>query len=917
MRLLLDIQGAQGSSRNSGIGRYTRALARALAETRGPHEVLVLMNGLLGESADALQAEFAPLLGLGAIHRFTPPDGCAAGNDPHHPARLLAEQVRAQAILALAPDMIHVGSLFEGWNEPLVTTWPAALGGPRTVATLYDLIPLSRPAEYLDGAWREAGLVPWYMRHLAALRDMDGLLCISGATMAEGAAVGGIAAGRLRTIGSGVAPLFRPDGGPAPLPGRYLLCLGLNDTRKNEGRLIQAMALLPPRLRNGLTLAVTGSAPAAHLAGLAARAGLPDGTIRHLGTVPEAMLPALYSGAALFVMPSLAEGFGLPLAEAMACGAPFCASRAGALPEVAGRDDVLFDPLDVADIARVMGRILGDAALADELRAYGPMTAAQHNWPDAARRAWTAMEGWSGPPRPARPTLAVTGPLPPTRSGIADYTAELLPELAAHYAITMISEARPDSGPGAGLPWQSPEVFARRPYDADRVLHQLGNAALHHTQHVTLLPLRPAVTVLHDVALPEYRQWAAREAGRPLADALYRNQGYPGLLAGLSGNAVQVAASLPMSAEVLEQSLAVLVHSQAAARLLRDAYGQTLTSAVEVVPLLRRLPPPPDRAGARARLGLASDELQIVSFGACVPKKLPVRLLEAFAAAALPGARLVFAGAVHPGLDDVLHGAARAVGLPADALLLTGGLARPHYEDWLAAADIAVQLRGAHQGETSAAVADAMAAELPCIANARGSLAELPPDTALLLPDDFTQAALVAALSGLAADPLRRRALGAAARRWVAGALDPAGIALRYRDVIEKAHRSPALAVLRAAARMTPPGQDVARQLARSLAASFPPPRQGRLHVDEAAGWDEAGFRQLHGDLRPEPVRRDADGWVEAHASLAARLGLASPAAPDQAVLFQPGDMLLTPGSHSAPPGVMVVPGWCDLTRLV
>lgn len=908
MRLLLDIQGAQGGSRNSGLGRYSLELARALAATRGRHEVLLLLNGLMADSADALQAEFAPLLGLGAIHRFTPPESCAAGSNPHHPARLLAEQIRAQAILAREPDMVHVGSLFEGWNEPLVTTWPEAMGGPRMVATLHDLIPLSRPAEYLDGAWREAGLVPWYMRHLAALRGMDGLLCNSGATLAEGAAMAGIEAGRLCPIGGGVASHFRPDRGKPPLPGRYLLCLGLNDARKNEARLIEAMALLPAALRKGLTLAVTGTAPAVKLARLAARAGLAEGTIRHLGTVPDAAMPALYSHAALFVLPSLAEGFGLPLAEAMACGAPFCASRVGALPEVAGRDDVLFDPLNVADMARVMGAILGDAGLAEALRRYGPAEATRHSWPDAARRAWAAMERWSGPPRLARPTLAVTGPVPPQPSGIAEYSAELLPELAAHYAITVVSDAPPTRGPVAGMAWVTPAEFARHPYAFDRVLHQLGNAAVHHEQHTTLLQLRPAVTVLHDVALPEYRQWAAQQGGQPLTEAIYRNHGYPGLLAALAGSPAQVAASLPMSAEVLEQSLAVLVHSDAAAGILRDCYGATLTSAVQVVPHLRCLPPSPDpcrdRATVRARLGLPPFGLVVTSFGACVPKKLPVRLVESFAAAALQGATLVFAGALQAGLADVLRAAARACRLPPVALVLTGGLDRAVYEDWLAATDIAVQLRGAHQGETSGALADAMAAGLACIANIRGSMAELPPDAARLLPEDFTDAELAAALAGLAAGPEERRSLGQAARRWVAAQLDPAGIALRYRDTIERAHRAPLAAVLAAAARIPSPGAGLAAQLARALAASFPSLRQGRLYLDEAAGWDRTQFAAMHATLRPEPARWQGEGWQEAHRALSERFDMEQPAAPDRPVRFQPGDMLVTAGKHPVPPGI-------------
>ena len=363
-----------------------------------------------------------------------------------------------------------------------------------------------------------------------------------------------------------------------------------------------------------------------------------------------------------------------------------------------------------------------------------------------------------------------------------------------------------------------------------------------------------------------------------------------------------------MSAEVLEQSLAVLVHSGAAAGILRDCYGATLTSAVEVVPHLRRLPPSPDpwrdRATVRARLGLPPGGLVVTSFGACVPKKLPVRLVESFAAAALQGATLVFAGALQAGLADVLRAAARACRLPPAALVLTGGLDRAVYEDWLAASDIAVQLRGAHQGETSGALADAMAAGLACIANIRGSMAELPPDAARLLPQDFTDAELAAALAGLAAGPEERRSLGQAARRWVAAQLDPAGIALRYRDIIERAHRAPLAAALAAAARMPSPGAGLAAQLARALTASFPSLRQGRLFLDEAAGWDRAQFAVIHATLRPEPARWQGEGWQEAHRALAQQFDLEQPAAPDRPVRFQPGDMLLTSSKHPVPPGI-------------
>ena len=907
MRLLLDLQGAQGGSRHSGLGRYSLELARALVTTRGEHEVLLLLNAARPASAAALEAEFAPLLGAANIHRFTPPEGCAAGRDPHHPLRRLAEHIRAQVILRLAPDMVHLGSVFEGWNDPLVTNWPAELERPRHVATLHDLIPLSRRAEYLDGPWRDAGLVPWYMRQLVEITGMDGLLCNSRATREEGLRLLDMAPERLVAVGGGVSAGFAGGAdAPAPVDGRYILCLGLNDLRKNEARLIQAMGLLR---QDGLRLVVTGSTPEGHLRRLAVEAGLPAETILHLGLVDDAALPALYAHAALFVLPSLAEGFGLPLAEAMMAGAPFAASRAGALPEVAGREDVLFDPMDVADMARVIGSILDDGAFAAELRRFGPAQAARLDWPGVATRAWAAMEAWAGAAHPARPSLAITGPLPPEPSGIADYTAELLPALSRHYAITLVSPTRPAEGVAAGFPWLSEDEFAMAPHAFARVLHQLGNNALHHAQHSRLLGLRPAVSVLHDVGLPEYRRWVAEQAGPDgasvLLAALYTNHGYPALLAAQSGDAGDVAAALLMSAQVVAGSLATIVHSAAARAMLHAAYGAALAEHVHVVPHLRRIPVLPGRAAARARLGVAPEALVVASFGACVPKKLPLRIIEGFAGADLGDAALLcFVGGAQPGLEDVLRATARTQGV-GNRMRLTGALGRQDYEDWLAAADIAVQLRGRHQGESSGAVIDAMAAGLACIINARGSMAEMPREAVLRLAGDFADADLVAALRGLAQDSPARRALGDAARGFVASQLRPEAIAAGYRAVIEAGHAGACgLAVLAAAARLPALAPPAAMALGQALAISFPMARQACLFIAEGQGWKREDFAVQRDGRRPEPAILRDGAWHSGHGALAAQLALGRPATADRPVIFQPGDAVAGEGGF-LPPGVV------------
>jgi glycosyltransferase involved in cell wall biosynthesis len=107
--------------------------------------------------------------------------------------------------------------------------------------------------------------------------------------------------------------------------------------------------------------------------------------VHFMGFVPEDELPALYNGADLFVFPSLYEGFGLPVLEAMACGTPVITSNVSSLPEVAGNAALLVDPYNVDELADAMRRILSDPALAADLRARGLERAQQFSWERTAQ----------------------------------------------------------------------------------------------------------------------------------------------------------------------------------------------------------------------------------------------------------------------------------------------------------------------------------------------------------------------------------------------------------------------------------------------------------------------------------------------------------------------------------------------------
>lgn len=151
MRLLIDLQGAQGVNRNRGIGRLTRALARAMIAAPGPHEPIILLNDAIAESAEALSEEFSAILPRGNIRFWRGLTAASAtGGERCVARRRAAERIRAECIASIGADAIHVSSIVEGGSDDTITNWPRELVRPLHVGTFYDAIPLVS-ARHLEG----------------------------------------------------------------------------------------------------------------------------------------------------------------------------------------------------------------------------------------------------------------------------------------------------------------------------------------------------------------------------------------------------------------------------------------------------------------------------------------------------------------------------------------------------------------------------------------------------------------------------------------------------------------------------------------------------------------------------------------------------------------------------------------------
>lgn len=264
---------------------------------------------------------------------------------------------------------------------------PGGLAMP-AITTVHDIMWLTHPEWCNRGPWGRIERAFYAHGINRALQHSARIVTVSEASRAAIEAHHPAAAGRVLVIPSGVARDFAPvprDVGAlarigVPAGRRYVLVVGQGAPYKNhEGALRAFATALGARDDIDLVMVRRRSNSGARLERLARELGL-AGRVHVLPKVARADLVQLYAGAEVLLHPSLCEGFGNPLAEAMACGCPVITSAVSAMPEVAGGAAVLVDPFDVSDIAAALRRVVDDPTLRAALRSRGITRAAAFDW---------------------------------------------------------------------------------------------------------------------------------------------------------------------------------------------------------------------------------------------------------------------------------------------------------------------------------------------------------------------------------------------------------------------------------------------------------------------------------------------------------------------------------------------------------
>jgi glycosyltransferase involved in cell wall biosynthesis len=391
--------GIDGSclSNRRGFGRFARRLLGALAELPTHHQFTIFVDRP-SEDQVARHAAFEQV----TVETREAPSRAASAHGRRRLGDLFA---MGQAVARSHIDLMYF---------PATYTYFPVWNVPKLVVTIHDTLPLTHPELVFPTL---SGRLAWRLKETVAARLADRIVTVSESSRRAIQDWSGLPDNKIRVITEGPAPVFRPRADDAeartvlgkfaiPEGSRFLLYVGGLSPHKNLLRLIEGFA---QGARADVVLVLVGDVHDVfhtHVPEIRAAISKNDLVDRVImtGFVPDDDLVFLYSRAYALVLPSLMEGFGLPAVEAMACGTPVLASRAGSLPEVVGDAGVYFDPADVGSICATIHSFVRDREQRDALARRAAERAAMFTWEASAQALLACFNELA----PARKAAAMT-----------------------------------------------------------------------------------------------------------------------------------------------------------------------------------------------------------------------------------------------------------------------------------------------------------------------------------------------------------------------------------------------------------------------------------------------------------------------------------------------------------------------------
>lgn len=734
-------------SKNRGIGNYSISQFTTMINTDQNNEYFFLN---LFDSDFSLKEHLSSNTNVKECILYTGKDQFLLKNKEYE--HVIGDIVK-KFIAENSIDVFYVTSPFNSHSLLYHEDW---FVNCKTVAIVYDIIPYVMKSHYLG----DKTTYKWYMQCIDMLRWMDQIQVISQSVKDDLISYLKFDADKIKVIWGAVdkrfcevkiessiqEELFQKFG----IKGRYIMCTGGDDERKNIAKLIEAYAALPKDILEKYQLVIVCKlSPDAvqRYTEMAVRLKLSNRLVL-TNFVSDEELLYLYNLAVLMAFPSTYEGFGLPVVEAWACGTPVLTSNNSSLVQIAGDGAVTVDPHSTKDITRGLEYALSKCDL-PLLLENGKKRLELFQWEKVAAASVEGISQIYDADKNLSPKekafIAFFTPLPPIQSGISDYSVDIIKALQQYYNIDIYIDKgyTPSVNFGNGVTIAPYKAFTQNASKYKDIIYQVGNST-YHLYMYEYIKKYSGIVVLHDYNMHSvlahnalsglkqdyelYRQYLLEDYSSDEVDKYIQK-----LRNGQCGYYIHEWETNGVATNYAKK---IIVHSfDAKQKLLAKNISNNVRqiwSFAEINPKASNT----DKKLLKEKFGFNSNDVIFAAFGHVHETKRALPILEAFKRLSedYPEARLIYVGKLADELKPRFNTALSENGL-AHTVKVTGYTSLEDFETYMNLTDVCLNLRYPYNGETSASLIRNLVKGNLVIVNDIGSFGELPEDTCMKLPN--------------------------------------------------------------------------------------------------------------------------------------------------------------------------------------
>ena len=794
MNILIDGQTLHSHERNRGIGRYLVNILKSLCCIDTDYSYYISIVKSIDLSAIPIDIrKNVTFLSLENNHR-----------EPF--------DIQEMAYHNQLEDIVFQKQINIYWNpNPLMMNvlFSDRVKGCKNIATVHDVIPLIFPEECLYNIPKE--IFENYVSRIKRLSLFDEIFTDSNSTKKDFLKFSGMDDNKVTVINYGIEDEFFKESTAEDidevklrygLPNEYIFTVGGPNFRKNDRNLISALSLLRNDLKNQTNLVLGSSYDSTSKNEIIQHAqdvGL-ENRIHFTGHIPDGDLKSIYAGCSIFVFPSLYEGFGIPVLEAMAAGKPIAASKTSSIPEVLGSSGYYFDPYNIKSIAESIAKLLENSEEREILSKNGKVRAEKFRLHHITKEINKRFNDINHEKKiktrlkknkiNRKPNLAFFSPLNPQQSGISDYSEALLSHLKKYAEIDLFVDSIEPSTPEIynDFDFYSFHRFddenKKKKYDA--VLHHMGNNEIHEFIYLHLLRY-PGITVLHDYNIHPFIHRITMQ--RDNIGAYYHEiiECYNDLGKVITKRLKEKKCTLdnlmfPLNNSVITKSKRVIVHSEWAKRQIGSNHVVVVPLGIDIKPSITRN----EIKNLRNKFGFDLNHYIIACFGDIVSTKRITVIIKSFSVLRLfiENAKLLLVGKLYHDMEKEINSLIERYKLK-EFIYITGRVESDDFNDYIKSADVILNLRYPTMGETSLSMIKSMAFGKPVIVSNIKQFREIPNDCCFKIDvgmDEKKQ--LIDILMRLNRNPNLRYEIGTNARNYVNKNFNWNKITQKYLDVI-------------------------------------------------------------------------------------------------------------------------------------